>query len=284
MIERQSWGEVVGFRMARSFLGRGFYFTAAYWVDGLLVDTGCARTARELQRALGTHLVHWIVNTHHHEDHIGGNGAVQRAFSATILAPEGALPYLAEPRKLRLQLYRRLFWGWPEPSEGVAIGEEVRTEHHRFRVIPTPGHTPEHIALFEPEAGWLFAGDAFIGGQDKGLLAGSDIYAVIQSLRTLLALEPRWLFPGSGRPRENPSAEIAQKVCYLEGLGERVRGLHQQGLSFGAIRRRVLGRELPIAYLTLGHFSAQNLVRSYLRPEPAEGGFDQGQPSHRGER
>jgi len=51
----------------------------------------------------------------------------------------------------------------------------------------------------------------------------------------------------------------------IEELGERVWQLHSQGLSPREIRDRLLGRELPIAYWTLGHFSGLNLVRSYLR-------------------
>jgi len=266
LIQSQTWGEVAGFRMARSLLGWGFYFTGAYWVDGLLVDTGCARTARELQQALGDRPVQLVVNTHRHEDHIGGNGLLQRTYGAPILVHEDALPYLANPRRLCLQPYRRLFWGWPEPAEGTAIGTEVQTEHHRFLVVPTPGHSPDHIALFEPEEGWLFGGDAFIGGQDRALLAGCDVYTIIESLKRMLALEPRWLFPGSGRARENPCQEIARKVQYLEELGDSVRDLHEQGLSPTAIRRRLFGGEIPLAYATLGHFSALNLIRSYVRP------------------
>ena len=45
-----------------------------------------------------------------------------------------------------------------------------------------------------------------------------------------------------------------------------MRELHEKGLSL--TKRAVFGRELPIAYITLGHFSAQNLVRSYLEDSP----------------
>lgn len=272
MLEERSWSEVVGFRMARSWLGRGVYFTAAYLVDGLLIDTGCAYTAWELHQALGHRPVAQVVNTHRHEDHIGGNGLLQRQRGVPILAPAGALPYVENPRRLRLHLYRRLFWGWPEPAQARPLPDAVTTNRYCFLVVPTPGHTPEHVALYEPQEGWLFSGDAFIGGRDRALMTDSDIHAIIASLRRILELDPRWLFPGSGKPRERPAGEIREKIRYLEDLRDRVLALHEQGLPPRAIRDRVLGRETLLAWATFGHMSGLNLVRSCLQGAGRGGG------------
>lgn len=70
--------------------------------------------------------------------------------------------------------------------------------------------------------------------------------------------------------RDNPRQELLLKIKYLEETGERVRELHLKGLSQSQIRKEVFGRELLIAYTTLGHFSAQNLVRSYLKDSPSD--------------
>ncbi|MDI7274608.1 MAG: MBL fold metallo-hydrolase [Anaerolineae bacterium] len=250
--------------MARPLLGHALYHTAAYWVDGLLIDSGCAFTARELLRATASLPLERIVNTHCHEDHIGGNGLLQRRRGVRILAHPLALPILANPRLQYLQLYRRLFWGWPEPSEAQAVGDWIETEHYRFQVIPTPGHSPDHVALFEPGEGWLFPGDAFIGGQDRTARPDYDVYAIIDSLKRMAALEPAWLFPGSGTVRERPAAEMRRKVAYLEDLAAKVRHLHEQGLPVRAIQRRLLGREPHIRWLTLGHFRGEHLVRACL--------------------
>ena len=48
MIQVEQINEVRKFHLARSLIGRGFYFTTAYWVDGMMVDTGCAYTVQEL--------------------------------------------------------------------------------------------------------------------------------------------------------------------------------------------------------------------------------------------
>ncbi|MFN2165545.1 MAG: hypothetical protein ACK2U9_04720, partial [Anaerolineae bacterium] len=72
------------------------------------------------------------------------------------------------------------------------------------------------------------------------------------------------IFSGSGSVRQMGPEPLHEKVTYLEALGERIRALHERGLSPRQIRRHLFGRELPIAYVTLGHFSGLHLIRSYL--------------------
>ncbi len=265
MLEVEQHGSVVKFCAARAIMGRTFYHTAAYWVDGLLIDTACAFTAQELLEAVALLPVEQIVNTHCHEDHIGGNGLLQQTRGALIWAHPLALPVLADPRLQYLQLYQRFFWGWPQPSQGSPVGEQVGTTHYRFQVIHTPGHSPDHICLYEPQQGWLFTGDTYIGGQDRAARPDYDIYAVIASLRKLAALPSTWLFPGSGTIRANPAVDIQHKISYLEELGAEVRRLREMGLAIDVIKRRLLGPEPKITYLTQGHFRGSHLIKAYLQ-------------------
>jgi glyoxylase-like metal-dependent hydrolase (beta-lactamase superfamily II) len=257
-------GEVIRLRVANKVIGQPAYFTAAYWVDGLLIDTGCAHTSRQLSEAVKDWHIAQVVNTHSHEDHIGANAAVAAMSGCKILAHPLALPILANPKLQPLQPYRRLFWGWPQPSQGEAIGKVVRTEHHCFQVIPTPGHSPDHICLFEPEQGWLFTGDSYIGGRDQALRQGYDIQGIIASLSRMAELPVQSIYSGSGSVRSAGVEPLLEKIAYLQELGAQVQALHEQGLSARQIRRRLLGPNMPITYITLGHFSAMHLIRSYL--------------------
>lgn len=265
MIQTEQVGAVTKFRLARTLVNRGYYWTAAYFVDGLLVDTGCHFSADELCRALRRQHVHTIVNTHHHEDHIGANAEISREHGCAAFAHPLALPILHDPAKLRLQLYRRVFWGWPLPSKGREIPSEIATERYRFQVLHTPGHSPDHIALYEPSEGWAFTGDLFIGGKDRAFRPDYDIGDILNSLRRLASLNISWLFPGSGSVRQNPQAEIASKIAYLEGLRARIREMSAQGLDARQIARRLFGREGSLYYMTGGHFSAVRLVGVFLR-------------------
>ncbi len=265
MIQIEQIGEIRKYRLARSIFGRGMYFTTCYWVDGLVVDTGCAFTVDELVLALNGLPIDCVVNTHCHEDHIAANAALQAKYGVNVLAHPLALPVLEAPReKQPLHLYRKMIWGYPAPSKGLELGNKVETEHHRFEVIHTPGHSADHICLFEPERGWIFTGDAYVGGKDRALRQDYDIWQIIKSLKRVVQLNPSLLFPGSGSVRRQPREEILKKIEYLEGIGKRVLTLHGEGLRDRKIRKSLFGREMPIAYFTMGHFSGKNLVRSYI--------------------
>lgn len=268
------FGEVTRFDMARDLPGGFRYWTTCYYVDGLLIDSGCAHCAPDLLRALADQPVERIVNTHTHEDHIGCNGRLQsRQPDLEILAHPLALPVLADPRHAQpLHLYRQVFWGWPTAcrAQAVADGEMIESAQHSFQVIHTPGHSQDHLCLYEPEKGWLFSGDLFVGGKDRAIRQGSDIWGIIASLKRIAALPMAWLFAGSARVRQNPGGkenrfqELIDKIDYYEALGEEMLDLQRQGLSERQIVRRLCGGPMTVEWVTLGHFSRRWLARSYL--------------------
>jgi glyoxylase-like metal-dependent hydrolase (beta-lactamase superfamily II) len=263
-----SYGEVTRFDLARTLLGRGRYWTTAYLVDRVLVDTGCAHSAPELVAALDGRPLHRIINTHTHEDHIGANARLQRQRTGLeILAHPLALPVLADPRREQpLQPYRRVMWGWPEACVGrpVSDGDVIETANYRFHVLHTPGHSPDHLCLFEPEHGWLFTGDLFVGGRDRALRGDNDIWQIIASLKRIAQLPARTMFPGSARVRENPSEALGNKITHLEQLGAAVLALDRQGWGVPEIVGALCGGPMWIEIITLGHFSRRHLVSSYL--------------------
>jgi len=265
MLAVRTIGPVKIFKMGRDILpGKAAYFTAAYFVDGLLIDAGSPHQKGEFIKALEGALIHTLVNTHSHEDHIGANKALEDR-GITIKAHPEALPVLSNPSLLRMSFYRRFFWGLPEPSNASPIGDTVETEKYVFQVIETPGHSPDHIALYEPSEGWLFSGDAYVGGRD---LAYRKVYSprlIMESLRKLASLEISFLFPGSGTVHRNGREKILSKLEGMEELKEHILELHRQGLPPKVIARKVVGREPFITWLTLGDFSALNLVECFLR-------------------
>ncbi|MCP4536012.1 MAG: MBL fold metallo-hydrolase [Chloroflexi bacterium] len=268
MLKTTCYGDVTRFDSGRTLFGRGHYWTTAYLVDGLMVDTGCTFSASELVAALADVPLTRVVNTHTHEDHIGGNGLLQRQRDGLdILAHPQALPVLADPRgEQPLHVYRRVMWGWPESSQGrpVSDGDVIETEHCRFQVVYTPGHSSDHICLYEPQRGWLFTGDLFVGGHDRALRAGYDIWEIIASLKRIAALPANTLYPGSARVRDNPARALAEKIAYLEEFGKSVLALDRAGKHISEIVRALCGGPMLIEFVTRGHFSRQRLVLSYL--------------------
>jgi len=275
MLKVSRFGEVIRFDSALSISGWGYYWTTFYYIDGLLIDSGCAHTAYRLADYLRNNELACIINTHTHEDHIGANGVLQdKNKELRILAHPLALPVLAKPREAQpLQMYRQIFWGWPKPSQAQPVqdGDWISTPHHRFQVIYTPGHSPDHICIHEPERGWVFTGDLFVGGRDRGVVAGCDIWKVIASLKRIAALPLSRMFPGSARTRDNPRDDLSSRIAYLEDTGQRILEMHRKGMSVKEISGDLFGGPMLIEFITMGHFSRQNLVLSFLdSPEARE--------------
>jgi glyoxylase-like metal-dependent hydrolase (beta-lactamase superfamily II) len=268
MIQITSYGPVTRLDLARTLVGAGRYWTTAYLVDDVLVDSGGAHTASTLTEVLSDHALKKLVNTHSHEDHIGANAALLQAYPALeILAHPLALAVLANPRKNQpLQIYRRLFWGYPEASCACPLldSEIITTSKYCLQVIYTPGHSLDHLCLYEEQQGWLFSGDLFVGGQDRALRQDCDIWQVIADLKKVAALPLKMLFPGSAKVRPEPAQDLQTKIKYYEAMGSRVIELYQRGWTPGAIARRLFGGPMWVELVTLGHFSRLQLVKSYL--------------------
>jgi ribonuclease/clavin/mitogillin len=265
VLHSTDYGPITRIHLARTFFGRPLYTVEAYLVDGLLIDAGCPATASELVAWCRGRGIVQVVNTHHHEDHAGGDDALQRALGLPIAASPEALPILADfPR---LQLYRRLLWGQPGNVVVEPLGDVVEIRHHRFEVIPTPGHCPDHVCFFERERGWLFSGDLFIHERVRYLRGDEDALDILESLRRVLALRPRLLVCSHAGFIQDACGAIERKIAYWERLAERARALCHEGLSLREVTDRLLGPEGMMARLTHRHFTKVNLIRSLLQEE-----------------
>lgn len=267
MIQVERYGPVIALRMARRILGRPLYWTTAYWVDGLLIDTGPAATARELVRVLEQVPVRQVALTHAHEDHIGGLATLRRRYpSIPVYASARTVEIVEAPEVLHMQLYRRLVWGAPEAVTGITVLDEVedvvQTPRFTLRAVETPGHSRDHVCYFEAQQRWLFSGDAFIGGRDHAWAAEYDLFGVVGSLQTMVTLQPERLFPGSGNVRRSPANDLLDKINYLTRLARDVNRLELEGAQADAIAAQLFETDNNMAFWTQRHFTSRNLVEA----------------------
>jgi glyoxylase-like metal-dependent hydrolase (beta-lactamase superfamily II) len=141
-----------------------------------------------------------IVLTHDHPDHAPG---------ATRLAETTRAPV----RAVR-----------PPAGGGRLRGGEVVTSNGvSLRVVPTPGHTPDHAAFWSEEAGALFTGDAVLGrGTSVIDPPEGDLVAYLRSLERMRKLAPRTIYPGHGPIVLGGTAKLEE---YLEHRAMRERQL-----------------------------------------------------------
>eukprot|EP00891_Asterochloris_glomerata_P004686 jgi/Astpho2/4686/Aster-00247 len=110
-----------------------------------VVDPSEAEPVVKALKERGLH-VDFILNTHHHWDHTGGNEALKKQFNCTIVGPkadEGRIPGIDIALK----------------ASSTVDGDTWEFGKQTMHVFDTPGHTRGHITLWFPEADALFPGD-----------------------------------------------------------------------------------------------------------------------------
>jgi hydroxyacylglutathione hydrolase len=194
----------------------------------VVVDPGSELNARQtieyIQRFLhrSPSEVELIVLTHLHPDHTAGIEALRRACKAPVAASDvGRQMAEAEDQGKRLLpgithragqalpgAFHHLDILPPPYSSQVKMVNiwlkdvEGLPGHPDWRVIASPGHTPESLCLYNPFTYELLCGDTVItieGGAT--LVRGStDRRQLEETLRTLRTLRVHYLYPGHGRP------------------------------------------------------------------------------------
>ncbi|HEV8359846.1 MAG TPA: MBL fold metallo-hydrolase [Candidatus Thermoplasmatota archaeon] len=249
-------GEVERFRMARTVLGRPVYVGSCYRAGDLLVDAGPPFGAPDLRAALPER-PRAVLVTHGHEDHVGG--------VAALGAPAFGAPGLRLARNV--PFYRRVAWGEPPPAHVAPVPAELEGRGARLVPLPTPGHTPDHLAYWEPDRGWLFAGDAALGHL-RYSMRGEDLGAYMASLRAMRDRKPDVVFPAHGPVLDRPQEQLGAQLAHLDGLRERARALAEQGVTDRAIARQLLGRDGWLGWASRGEFTKAQLVRGLLEARP----------------
>jgi len=113
----------------------------------------------------------YILNTHHHWDHVGGNVELKQKTGCKIIA--------AQSDRDRI----------PGIDIGVSEDDVISLGKHLVRVISTPGHTSGHIVYHFAEDDVLFCGDTlFVMG--CGRLFEGTAEQMWNSLEKLKALPP----------------------------------------------------------------------------------------------
>jgi len=271
----------------------GELFTAILY-DGLLIDPGSPR----MRRSLGRHLrrlpkgsVRAIVATHQHEEHVGNLNWAAQICGVPLYLSSKTASILKSPA--RLPFVRAAIIGQPDalrpPYE--TLGDRISAAHGELEVIAAPGHSDDHVVLYDRGEKLLIAGDAFMGSYFATPNPDVDSLKWIDTLERLLSLDIEVLVEGHGHIhtlrtdfpeirgvviRADPRTALLEKLDYLRWLREQIDSGKREGLGPAAVEATCFpwgrgrawesfSRNELIRLLSLGHFSRSELVRSFVR-------------------
>ncbi len=219
------------------------------WVVGappsIVIDPGPDVATHQLEVARSAGRVGAILLTHDHPDHAPGAGRLAAITGATVHAVRT-----------------------PEGGERLRDGQTIASGSARLHVVATPGHTPDHLAFLIEEDGALFTGDTVLGrGTSVIDPPEGDLVAYLRSLRRLLALSPRTIYPGHGPVVLGAVAKLEE---YLEHRAMREEQV-LAGLAGGRRSAEEMVGEIYAGYPPEVHELAARSVVAHLLKLESEG-------------
>jgi glyoxylase-like metal-dependent hydrolase (beta-lactamase superfamily II) len=241
------------------------YDVSVYVVRGVLVDSGFVRARRALLPAIDELKPRAVIVTHWHEDHAGNVEALARRGVPMRMHAACEATLRARPA---IAAYRHVVWGRSPRLAAPLIEADVAP----LTVLELPGHTPDHLGVWDAERRILASGDLFLGVKVRVAHRHESPRRLVSSLRAAAAREPRLLLDAHRGPVHNATAVLRAKIAWLEETIGAIESRHGAGDSARAIARSVLGREAAVGYASRGEYSKVAFVRAVLEEARGVGG------------
>ncbi len=249
---------------------------SAYTLGGLLVDTGFNHARGSVLAELDGHRFSAICCTHNHEDHTGNCAELAAIHGCPVYIRHHRLRYGEGVR--RLKPYRAWWWGSPGRFDAEEMPEEITDGSRTLRALPAPGHSMNHVALWEEATGTVFTGDLFISPGASAVMTQENPYDLVDSLRRVAAVEPKLMLTGHNLAVQDPTPRLRTKADRVEAAAARAVELHRSGMPERAIVRELFAngrlKDRWLELMTQGEFSRVNFVRAAVLHAPDSLGRD----------
>ena len=226
----------------------------------LIIDTGmnqeeCLRRMQSALRELNVDLKRTdFFITHWHADHLG--------LVSTLAAPNSRIYFNQKEARILTSTFKERWWGIVEfarrhgfPKEElesvfnthparygfkehldfsiVKEGDEISIGDYNFVCLETPGHSPGHLCLYEPNKKVLISGDHLLEDISPNVSLYSDkanpLQEYLDSLDRIYELEVQLVLPGHGRIFQNHRRRVRELKRHHEARVGEVLSLLKKG-------------------------------------------------------
>ncbi len=192
-------------------------------VDTMPFPAESREIAAFVEERLGPDAVRYVINTHHHADHVLGNCFFP---SAQVISHDACRQLMAGTGRRNLARAKRDTPALAEvelrlPDMTFQRQMHLRLGERHMRLIHTPGHSPDAIAVFALGDKVLVTGDTVM---PVPYIAAGNADQMRRALRTLLALKPDFVVQGHGDVllRGEVQETVDASIAYLDAIVARV--------------------------------------------------------------
>lgn len=233
-----------------------------YLLDDLLIDTGSSRLGRFSSSFFATQKIRRAALTHVHEDHSGMAHWLTQKLNVPVFLHEGDHSEAALPR--RLPLYRNVVWGNRKPFCPASMPARISTERYNLDVIPSPGHSPNHVVFLEKNRGWLFTGDLYVASKQNVSFCTENTLEAVASIRHLLTLDWGTMFCAHSGIKHNGKDKLKLKLDFFESIQNQAEDLRCKGFTLDEINRQLFPKKDLWEIVSRGEWSSYRLISTAI--------------------
>jgi cyclase len=207
-------------------------------VDSMPFPSETRQVLAFIEGELGPNSVRYLINTHHHADHVYGDYVFG---SAEVIGHELCRETLRQYGEASLARARRQSPALAEvalrlPDMTFQTEMHVHLGHRHLQLLHTPGHTADSISVFESSERVWIAGDLVMPVPH---IVSGNMQQFRASLERMRSTEPDFVVQGHGEVllRGEVSDVVEGHLGYLDAITERVSALVAAGKSPKALQQ-----------------------------------------------
>jgi cyclase len=196
-----------------------------------------ARQVHQFAESQGQNGIRYVINTHHHPDHVYGTYVFE---GAEVIAHDICREMLLAGGEVVLRRAKAETPALAEvtlhfPDMTVENGLRLSLGQYSLRLLHLPGHSADGIGVYIEGEKALVAGDSIM---PVPYFVSGDRHELARTLRRIQEMEPDFVIAGHGSVllRGEVDESIDASIAYMDTIERRVRQLVDRGRPPSALR------------------------------------------------